>query len=133
MEATAKSLHLTVVSPDRTLFDGEAQYVQLPIHDGLIGVLAHHAPMVSVLGYGVLTLRSEREERQIILDGGFLEIRDNRVSVLANSATVPENLDFDQAQSDFDAAQALKPQSDEGIEDRWNRIAAARSRLRFRK
>ncbi len=132
MEATGRNMHLTVVSPSSTLFDGPAEYVQLPVHDGMIGILPHHAPLVSVLGYGLLTLRAGGREQRYQVDGGFLEIRDNRVSVLADAALAPQDIDFARADQDLQEALALPAVGDEAIEARWNRVAAARSRVRLK-
>ena len=133
METASHTLHLTLVSPASTLFDGDAEYVQLPIHDGMLGILAHHAPMVSVLGYGVLTLRAGGQERRFQIDGGFLEIRENRVSVLADAASAPEAVDFEAAERDFRAASEMQARGEAQMEERSNRLASARSRLRLKK
>ena len=132
MDAQARSLHLTLVSPASTLFDGEAEYAQVPIHDGMIGILPHHAPMVSVLGYGLLTLRAGGQEQRFHIDGGFLEIRDDRVVVLADRARSPGAVDFEEAERDYRAALEMQAVGDEEIEERLNRLVGARSRLRLK-
>ena len=105
--------------------------MQLPIHDGLIGILPNHASMVSVLGFGLLTLRnSSGEEEVYVVDGGFMEIMNNRVSVLANSAEKLSEVDFEQARKDFEAAQGFTPRGDEEVELRLEKIAAARTRIK---
>ena len=103
----------------------------IPETDGYIGILPHHAPLLAALGYGVLTLRREEGEQDIIIDGGFLEILDNQVTVLANSAAEPGELNLEKSEQDLKEAQEFVPRSPMQAQDRENRIAAAGVRIKY--
>lgn len=77
-----------VVSPERILFEGDAVSVVAPAYDGLIGILPRHAPMLALLGRGVLAVRSGMGERHFRVAGGFVQVRANVVRVVAEEATV---------------------------------------------
>ena len=81
----ASEFHLSVLTPERTVFDGAVEYVQVPGSQGYMGVLAHHAPLVTALAAGDLPLREAggREERMRV-SGGFFEVSANRATVLAD-------------------------------------------------
>ena len=79
-------LRVSVVSPERTLFEGEAESVVAPAFDGEVGILTHHAPMLTLLGNGRLRVRSGGGEQQFTVTGGFLEVADDRVRVVTERA-----------------------------------------------
>ena len=79
-------LTVSVVSPERTLFEGEAQSVVAPAFDGELGILTNHAPMLTLLSTGTLRLRSAAGDRAFQVAGGFLEVSENRVRVVTERA-----------------------------------------------
>ena len=79
-------LHVSVISPERTLFDGEATQVVAPAYDGEVGILTGHAPMMALLGRGVLRVSEGGGERRFTVEGGFLQVVDNRVRVVTEKA-----------------------------------------------
>ena len=81
----ATTFQLAVLTPERTVFEGEVEYVQVPGTEGYLGVLAHHAALVTGLASGSLTVRHAggREERWTV-SGGFFEVSNNRATVLAD-------------------------------------------------
>ena len=85
--APAGALLVSVVSPEQVLFEGEARSVVAPAFDGLIGILPRHAPMLALLGRGVLTLAAGGGERRFRVGGGFVQVRSNRVRVVAEEAS----------------------------------------------
>ncbi len=76
-------MRVTVIAPERAVFDGDADVVTAPAFDGEIGILPRHAPMMTVLGTGVLTVRSGDATRRFRVQGGFLQVVHNSVRVLA--------------------------------------------------
>jgi len=78
-------MRVAVISPDRVLFDGDASSVVAPAFDGEVGILPHHAPMVTLLGKGVLRL--DGGSRQFTVAGGFLQVADDTVRIITESAT----------------------------------------------
>ena len=79
-------LTVSVVSPERTLFEGEAESLIAPAFDGQVGILTDHAPMLTLLGNGELRLTSAGGDRKFTVSGGFLEVADNRVRVVTERA-----------------------------------------------
>jgi F-type H+-transporting ATPase subunit epsilon len=80
-------LQVSVISPERTLFDGEATQVVAPAYDGEVGILTGHAPMMALLGRGVLRVSEGGGERRFVVEGGFLQVVDNHVRVVTEKAT----------------------------------------------
>ncbi len=82
----ASTFELSVLTPERTVFEGRVEYVQVPGSQGYLGVLAHHAALVTALASGFLTVRHAggREERWQV-SGGFFEVSNNRATVLADA------------------------------------------------
>ena len=79
-------LKVSVSSPERMLFEGEATHVVAPAFDGFVGILEDHAPMMTLLGQGVLRLDSGGSARRFSVSGGFLQVVDNQVRVVTESA-----------------------------------------------
>lgn len=91
---------LTVVSPDRIVYQGKAQSLVAPGAEGSFGVLPHHAPMVAELGIGELDVVSEQGERvSFALSGGLLEVTWGAVIVLADSAEASGEIDIERARA----------------------------------
>ena len=80
-------LKVSVISPERTLFDGEATQVVAPAYDGEVGILTGHAPMMALLGRGTLRVSESGGERRFAVEGGFLQVVDNHVRVVTEKAT----------------------------------------------
>jgi F-type H+-transporting ATPase subunit epsilon len=79
-------LTVSVISPERTLFDGDATQVVAPAYDGEVGILTGHAPMMALLGRGVLRVSDAGGERRFMVEGGFLQVVDNHVRVVTEKA-----------------------------------------------
>lgn len=78
-------MRVTVISPEEAIFDGEAEVVRAPAFDGRIGILPNHAPMMTTLGEGLLSIATANGDREFIVQGGFLQVVRNSVRVLAES------------------------------------------------
>lgn len=76
-------MHVTVISPEAAVYEGEATAVTAPAFDGEVGILTNHAPLMTVLGNGVLTVRGADTTRRFRVHGGFLQVVRNNVRVLA--------------------------------------------------
>ena len=79
-------IRVSVISPERTLYEGEAEGVVAPAFDGEVGILTGHAPMMTLLGRGVLRLTGGAAA-QFQVEGGFLQVVDNQVRVVTERAT----------------------------------------------
>jgi F-type H+-transporting ATPase subunit epsilon len=77
-------MHVTVVSPERAVFDGAADAVIAPAYDGQVGILPRHAPFLTLLGTGVLTVRYGTASSRFQVLGGFLQVVGDAVRVVAD-------------------------------------------------
>jgi len=82
----AGAMHVVVVTPERTLYDGRASAVVAPAYDGLVGILPRHAPFLSLLGTGPLVVRSAEGDQHFAVAGGFVQVVDNVVRLVAEQA-----------------------------------------------
>jgi F-type H+-transporting ATPase subunit epsilon len=82
-----------LVSPEKLLFSGEVEQVDVPGSEGYFGVLADHAPMVAMLRPGILTVKAGGSEQKIVVLGGFAEVSPSGLTVLADVATAVEDVD----------------------------------------
>jgi len=80
-------LTVSVISPERVLYEGQARAVVAPAFDGEVGILPSHAPMMTLLGRGVLRVDGVGgEQLRFSVDGGFLQVADNQVRVVTERA-----------------------------------------------
>ncbi len=96
--ATRDTLHVEVVTAERELYSGEATLVSAPGSEGRLGILPRHAAMLALLKEGELRIELNDAEEPIFVSGGFLEVSDNRVIVLADTAEHAEEIDEARAQ-----------------------------------
>ncbi|HSA55422.1 MAG TPA: ATP synthase F1 subunit epsilon [Gemmatimonadaceae bacterium] len=79
-------LKVSVISPERVLFEGEAESVVAPAFDGEVGILPQHAPMMTLLGKGELRLGPDGSVGRFQVEGGFLQVLHDNVRVVTESA-----------------------------------------------
>ena len=92
------TLHVNVVTPDGAAYEGEARMVVAKSVTGELGILPKHIPMVTPLDISVLKLRHEDGGRTLIaLSGGFMEVRPDPVTILAETAEMADKIDYDRA------------------------------------
>ena len=87
------NFHFDLVSPEKLLFSGEVEQVDIPGTEGDFGVLAGHAPLVSIIRPGILTVRANGSEQKIVVFGGFAEVSAKGLTVLADVAVAAEDVD----------------------------------------
>jgi F-type H+-transporting ATPase subunit epsilon len=105
----AKSFKLSIVTPERTLYEGDVTSVILPASDGYLGIWANHAPMVAAMRAGVVAMRERGRETTMQLyavDQGFAEVSDNNVIVLADAARAEGEIDYDEVRTALDRRKA---------------------------
>lgn len=90
-------LLLEIVTPEKLAYSGIVDSVQLPGSEGEIGVLPHHAPLLSTLGGGELRLRKGTEEESFAIVGGFLQVLPDKVVVMAETADMASEIDLEKA------------------------------------
>lgn len=100
-----KDLQVDIVTPERTVYSEEADFVVVPGTEGSLGILPQHSPLVSGLNIGVLKVIKAGTETKMAVTGGFLEVNHNKVVVLANAAEVADEIDVDRAKAALERAQ----------------------------
>jgi F-type H+-transporting ATPase subunit epsilon len=84
--AEPRRLAVALITPGATVYEGEADLVVVPAWDGELGFLRDHAPMMALLGNGVMRVTLDDVERRFYVAGGFVQVADNVVSVLSERA-----------------------------------------------
>src|SRR5579875_1516987 len=102
----ADTFQLEVATPERLFVDEQVTTVELPGRNGYMGVLAGHAPLLSALKPGVLTYTGGGGSHVLAIDGGFVEVFENSVRVLADHAEFAQDIQVDKARRDLEHANA---------------------------
>lgn len=100
-------LHVTIVTAQQTIFDGEAEAVNAPGSEGQLGILPRHAPLLTTLASGELRVRQRGVDESIYVGGGFLEVNRNVVTILADDAERAADVDESRAEEARRRAQTL--------------------------
>lgn len=120
------ALQIELVAADRVVWSGQASMVITRTTEGEIGILVNHAPLMAILVEGTVELSSTEGERLVAaVDGGFLSVANNRVSILAENAVLSGEIDVDQARRDLEQANVA---GDDG--DKQAAVRAAEARIR---
>jgi F-type H+-transporting ATPase subunit epsilon len=93
------SIRCEIVSQDRQVFQGDVEIVVLPGAEGEMGILPNHSPVLTVLKYGIITVRTKSGEEHFTVAGGFAEVQPDQVTILADSAENVEEIDIQRAES----------------------------------
>ncbi|HEV8699114.1 MAG TPA: F0F1 ATP synthase subunit epsilon [Candidatus Limnocylindrales bacterium] len=126
-------LQLEIVTPERLAYSDEVDSVQLPGSEGELGVLPHHAPLISTLGVGELRIRKGGAEESFAIVGGFLQVRPDKVVVMAETADMASEIDLEKAQeARREAERALESGYHEGADLSAARAALQQALLRIR-
>src|SRR6188768_10038 len=126
-------LQLEIVTPERAVFSDEVDAVFCPGIEGELGVLPHHAPLLSTLGIGELRIRKGGEEEYFAIAGGFVQVRPDKVVVMAETADLASEIDLEAAQTARrEAERALEEGFTEDADLARARAAMERALLRIR-
>lgn len=127
-EPTVEHLHVELVAADRTVWSGEASMIIARTLEGDIGVLRGHAPTLSLLSASVVEIQVAGTDDLMIVavDGGFLSVANDRVSILAERVERAEEIHLDQARIELEEAQRLLNSSNEAEQ----RVRHAEARIR---
>ena len=128
------TIRCEIVSQDRTVFQGDVDMIILPGVAGEMGILPHHAPVLTILKYGVIRVRQQGKEELFAVAGGMAEVQPEVVTILADAAENVQDIDITRAQAARkraeDALANIKPNEQQ---DTYLRMEAAlrRSNLRL--
>jgi len=92
------TLHLEIVTPERLAYEDDVDMVLVPGIDGELGILPHHTPLVSLLGVGELEIRKGGSSESFAIAGGFVQVRPDKVVVMAETADLASEIDLEKAQ-----------------------------------
>ena len=128
----SRELHCVVVTPERALLDAKADFVALPMYDGELGVLPGRAPLIGRLGYGELRIKQGTKTTHLYVDGGFVQVRADEVTVLTSRALRAGEIKPDAAQQALQSAGAAQKKA-VGVEaQETQRIAQEKARAQLR-
>jgi F-type H+-transporting ATPase subunit epsilon len=128
--STTGALHCIVVTPETTVLDARADFAALPLFDGECGIAPGHSPLIGRLGYGELRIRRGSEVLRYYVDGGFVQVADDIVSVLTNRAVPANLLDPAAAGEQLRTALAREAAGEDELAIRNRLILQARGQLR---
>ena len=127
MASEEKPLRCLIVAPEQTLFDEVVQFVALPLYDGELGISPGRAPLIGRLGYGELRVTRDGRIERFYVDGGFVQVKQNVVSVLTNRASTAESIDPESAAESLQTALSQVPTTDAGFTAKSVAMARARA------
>jgi F-type H+-transporting ATPase subunit epsilon len=123
-------LRLVLVTPETTLVDEPVSALRFPLYDGQIGILPGRAPLIGRLGYGELNVTLvDGSHMSYFIDGGFVQVNENVVSLLTDRALTGEQIDRTAAQEKLKEAVARVAHSDAEAESRFRDQERARQML----
>jgi F-type H+-transporting ATPase subunit epsilon len=119
------TIRLEIVTPERLAYADDVDSVQVPGSEGEMGILPNHAPLVSMLGIGELRIRKGGSEELFAIAGGFVQVRPDKVVVMAETADMASEIDLERAQE-------ARREAERAIESGYHEaadLAAARAAL----
>jgi F-type H+-transporting ATPase subunit epsilon len=125
-----KKLQCVVVTPEKTLFDEWVDFVALPLYDGEVGVLPGRTPLIGRLGFGELRTKIGDVARRYFVDGGFVQVRDDVVTVLTNRAIPAQQLDATAAVRELETLGSQRVTTESEYTDHEKAIARVRGLIR---
>ncbi|MFH1842115.1 MAG: ATP synthase F1 subunit epsilon [bacterium] len=131
----AKSFTVTIVTPEKTAFESEAVSVVLPGSEGYLGIWANHAPLVTGLVSGVVTIRTaesgvDSKELYMSVTGGFVEVSNNNVSILCDACEMAGEIDLERAKAALDRARKRMHAHEQEVDRERAREAIERAQAR---
>ena len=101
------NLNVRVITPDKVVWDANAEEIILPSSTGQVGILTDHAPLLTALDIGVMRLKIDGSWTSIVLMEGFAEVEDNKVTILCNGAEEGSSIDAQKAQEELEKTTLL--------------------------
>ena len=126
-------LHLEVITPERKVYEDDVDMVIAPGSEVYLGILPHHAPLLTALGPGEFRVKKGGSEEVLAVFGGFMDVRADRVTVLTEAAEHVEEIDVQRAQQARERAQtALQAGPMSAADEQRARAALQRALVRMR-
>jgi F-type H+-transporting ATPase subunit epsilon len=125
------ALKCIVVTPEQTVCDTSADFIAATLFDGEIGIGPGHTPLIGRLGYGELRIRRDRQVDRFYVEGGFIEVVDNVVSLLTRRAIPADKLDPQAVDRQLETARQQHAATPELMAAREQAEAQGRAQLRI--
>ena len=127
----ATSLQISILTPQRPFWNGQADEIILPTETGEMGVLKNHAPIITGLDVGAMLVRTNQEWTSYAIMGGFALVKQNQVTILANEAESSSKINAEEAQAAFETAK-LNLEKAEGVKEKVEaNFAYKRAKARY--
>ena len=127
----SSTFEFSLITPEQLVLEAPARFVAFPAHDGEMGILPQRAPLVCKLGMGELRVQSDAGDQRYFVEGGFAQMVGDRLTILAEYATLRSDLHAADARRELAEAQAL-PATDEATAGaRTHAVERAKLRLRL--
>lgn len=128
----APSFHCTVVTPEGKALECDAVSAVFPAYDGEMGILPHHAPLLTLVGIGLFRAKTPQgETKRLYVDGGFAQVTRDKLTLLTERAQKVEDLDAETAAKLLDQARSMEGVGDEAVEARDRAYQRARVQKRL--
>ncbi|MEM8778416.1 MAG: ATP synthase F1 subunit epsilon [Cyanobacteria bacterium P01_G01_bin.49] len=124
-------LTVRVITPDKTVWDGDVQEAILPSTSGQLGILSGHAPLLTALDIGVMRVRPDKDWKSLAIMGGFAEVEQDEIKVLVNGAEAGDGINKEEAKAEFSEAQTRLEEANKGT-DRLEQMQASKAFKRAR-
>lgn len=126
----ADTLNCTVLTPEKQAFEGPIVYASLPAWDGLVGIAPDRAPLVLQMDDGVMRLDEPGgQSRHLFVGGGFVQMENNKLIVLANEVREADQIDPQQVEAQMRQAQDRVPTSDQELAEKERQVKRGRAML----
>lgn len=126
-------IHIEVITPERTVYEDDVDMVVAPGSEGYLGILPHHAPLLTALGPGEFRVKKGGAEQVLAVFGGFMDVRGERVVVLTDAAEHAEEIDAQRAAESREQAQrAIQAGGLSAADEARARAALERALVRLR-
>lgn len=125
-------LNLEIVTPEKKVLSEAVDAVTIPTASGEVGILENHAPLISALKAGILSYSKAGATERMVIAGGFLEVSQNNISVLADTAERADEIDVEAAKAEREASERELSQwkgTEEDLETEKERLEKAQARL----
>ena len=124
------TMRLEIITAERQVYADDVEMVVAPGIEGQLGILAHHAPLMTALQPGEILIRKDGEDTYLAVTGGFMEVIGNTVTILADAAEHSEEINEERAQAAVDRAREQQSQQGAGLQ--LERVAASLRRAEVR-
>ncbi|EMF82412.1 ATP synthase F1, epsilon subunit [Leptospira weilii serovar Topaz str. LT2116] len=111
----AHKLNVSVISPEKILYKGEVDSLVVPGSEGFFGILPNHAPLVATLGIGILEIRKGEKLKVLSVEGGFIEVKENFISILTDHGALKDDIDLEAEKKALAEAEKLSPSDSKNL------------------